>query len=91
MILISGRYTHKTFFLANGRATAQNQTEGYIEWLSDAQSGKLLGASLVGAQATELVHVAAVALAAGMTCEQVKEVIFAHPTFAESLREALER
>ena len=79
---------HKTFFLANGRAVAQGQTEGYVEWLSDAQNGKLLGACLVGAQASELVHVAAVALAAGFTAAQFQQVIFAHPTLAESVWEA---
>ena len=79
---------HKTFFLANGRAVAQGQTEGYVEWLSDAQSGKLLGVCLVGAQASELVHVAAVALEAGFTVTQFQQVIFAHPTLAESVWEA---
>lgn len=80
---------HKTFLLANGRAVAQNQTEGYVEWLSETSSGKLLGACLVGAQATELIHVACVALAAGLTVTQLQEVIFAHPTIGESLGEAL--
>lgn len=83
--------SHKAFLLANGRAVAQDQTEGYYELLSDAQTGKLLGAVLVGANATELVHIVSVALAAQMTAVQLKEVIFAHPTFAESIGEALAR
>lgn len=82
---------HKTFLLANGRAVAQQETEGYYEILSDAQTDKLLGGVLVGARATELVHVLGVALSVGMTVAQLKEVIFAHPTFAESLGEALNR
>ena len=80
--------SHKAFLLANGRAVAQDQTEGYYELLSDAQTGRLIGAVLAGAQAAELVHAASVALAAQMTVEQFREVIFAHPTFAESLGEA---
>lgn len=80
--------SHKAFLLANGRAVAQDQTEGYYELLSDAQTGRLVGAVLAGAVATELVHAVAVALAAQMTVAQFKEVIFAHPTFAESLGEA---
>lgn len=80
--------THKAFLLANGRAVAQDQTEGYYELISDAQSGRLLGGVLVGACATELIHAVSVALAAQMTVEQFREVIFAHPTFAESLAEA---
>ena len=80
--------SHKSFLLANGRAVAQEQTDGYYELLSDAQTGKLLGAVLVGANATELVHTVSVALAAQMTVQDFKEIIFAHPTFAESLGEA---
>ena len=80
--------THKAFLLANGRAVAQDQTEGYYELISDANTGRLLGGVLAGANATELVHTLSVALAAQMTVEQFKEVIFAHPTFAESLGEA---
>lgn len=77
----------KAFFLANGRAVAQDQTEGYVEWVSEVSSGKLLGASAVGAQAAELIHVAAVALQAQLTVYQLQEVIFAHPTFSEAWAE----
>lgn len=83
--------SHKAFLLANGRAVAQDQTEGYYELLSDAQTGRLVGAVFAGANAAELIHVVSVALAAQMTAEQLKEVIFAHPTFAESIGEALHR
>lgn len=83
--------SHKAFLLANGRAVAQDQTEGYYELLSDAQTGRLIGAVFAGANATELIHVVSVALAAQMTAAQLKEVIFAHPTFAESIGEALHR
>lgn len=82
---------HKSFFLANGRAVAQDQTEGYVEWVSETSSGKLLGATVVGPQAAELIHIAAVALAGEMTVAQLREVIFAHPTFSESVIEALNR
>ena len=81
--------THKSFFLANGRAVAQGQTEGYVQWISDAQTTQLLGATIVGANAAELIHIPALALASGMTVSQVKEVVFAHPTLAETLAEAL--
>lgn len=80
---------HRAFLLANGRAVAQEQTEGFFEIISDASSGLILGGTLVGACASELVHVLSVALAAKMTVAQLKEVIFAHPTFAESIGEAL--
>ena len=82
---------HKSFFLANGRAVAQAQTDGYVEWLSDAASGKIIGACSVGAQATELIHIAAVAISAGLTLTQLREVVFAHPTFAETWGEAVHK
>ena len=81
--------SHKSFLLANGRAVAQNQTAGFFEIFSHTETGEILGGILVGAQATELVHMLSVALAARMTLAQLKEVIFAHPTLAESIGEAL--
>lgn len=83
--------THKAFLLANGRAVAQDQTEGYYELISNAQTGEILGGVFAGAHAAELIHAVSVALAAKMTVAQLKEVIFAHPTFAESIGEALTR
>jgi dihydrolipoamide dehydrogenase len=80
--------SHKSFLLASGRAVTQEQTDGYYELISDAQTGKLLGGIFVGANATELIHVVSVALAAQMTLAQLCEVIFAHPTLAESIGEA---
>ncbi|MBO5910966.1 MAG: dihydrolipoyl dehydrogenase, partial [Elusimicrobiaceae bacterium] len=79
---------HKSFFLANGRAVAQDQTEGYVELLSNAQTGQLVGGVIVGAHASELILIISVALHAKMTVVQLKEVIFAHPTLAESIAEA---
>ncbi len=78
---------HKSFMLANGRAVAQEQTEGYAELLTDS-TGKILGATLVGANAAELIHIISVALQAGFTLAQLQEVIFAHPTLAEAVAEA---
>ncbi len=79
---------HKSFFLANGRAVAQDQTEGYAELLCHADSGKILGGNIVGASAAELIHIISIALAAGFTRKQLQEVIFAHPTLAETIYEA---
>ncbi len=79
---------HKAFFLANGRAVAQDQTDGYVELLSAADTGKLVGGTIVGKNASELIHIINVALQAGLTLAQLKEVIFAHPTLAETVFEA---
>lgn len=81
--------SHKSFLLGNGRAVAQDQTAGFFEIFSHAQTEEVLGGILVGAQATELVHVLGAALCAKMTRAQLAEVIFAHPTVAESIGEAI--
>lgn len=83
--------SHKAFLLASGRAQAQDETEGYFELLSNRQTGQLLGANFCGANATELIHVVSVMLAAQMTVETAKEIIFAHPTLAESIGDALHK
>lgn len=80
--------THKAFFLANGRAVAQEETQGYVELIGDAQTGQLVGGVIVGAHASELIHTVSVALHGGMSLKQLQEVIFAHPTLAESIAEA---
>ncbi|NLO92519.1 MAG: NAD(P)/FAD-dependent oxidoreductase, partial [Elusimicrobia bacterium] len=81
----------KAFLLGSGRALAQDQTEGFFQILSDSATGRILGAQLAGASATELLHVLAVAMSAGLTAAQLKKTVFAHPTIAESIHEALSR
>lgn len=83
--------SHKAFLLASGRAQTQQETEGYFELLSDRNTGKLLGANFCGANATELIHVVSAMLAAGMSVQTAREIIFAHPTLAESIGDALNK
>lgn len=83
--------THKIFMLANGRALTQEASDGFFEIYSDEPTGLLLGACFVGINASELIHIISVALTAKMTTEQLREVIFAHPTVAEAIGEALGR
>lgn len=82
---------HKSYLLANGRAQTMDQTEGFVEILSDADTGKILGASLAAPNASELISILAVALQAGMTVEQLKQVVFPHPTLSEMIGEALSK
>ncbi len=80
---------HKIFMLAVGRAVAQDDTEGFFQIVEEEASGKILGAQLAGNSATELIHIPLVAMSAGMTAGQLKEIVFAHPSFAEGIKEAL--
>ena len=80
---------NRAFFAANGRALTQEETDGSIQIISEESSGKILGASIAGANASEMVHIFSVALAAGMTTAQLKNIVFAHPSLSEIIAEAL--
>ncbi|HET9782901.1 MAG TPA: dihydrolipoyl dehydrogenase [Candidatus Dormibacteraeota bacterium] len=75
-------------FAAAGRALTLGQTEGFVKVIADAQSGKLLGAHIIGPRATDLIAEATLAIQNGLTLEQVDLTIHAHPTLPESFMEA---
>ncbi len=75
-------------FAAAGRALTLGQTEGFVKVLADAESGKLLGAHIIGPRATDLIAEATLAIQNGLTLEQIDLTIHAHPTLPESLMEA---
>ncbi|MBR3631462.1 MAG: dihydrolipoyl dehydrogenase [Elusimicrobiaceae bacterium] len=80
---------HKSYLLANGRAQTMDETEGYVELISQADTGKLLGANLACAHASELLSALTVAVEAGLTISQLRQVVFPHPTLSEAIGEAL--
>ena len=75
-------------FAAAGRALTLGQTEGFVKVIADAESGKLLGAHIIGPRATDLIAEATLAIQNGLTLEQVDLTIHAHPTLPESFMEA---
>ena len=75
-------------FAAAGRALTLGQTEGFVKVLADPESGKVLGAHIVGPRATDLIAEATVAVQNGLTLEQIDLTIHAHPTLPESFMEA---
>src|SRR5438270_8781239 len=75
-------------FAASGRALTLGQSEGFVKTLSDANSGKLLGAHIIGPRATDLIAEATLAVQNGLTLDQIDLTIHAHPTLPESLMEA---
>jgi len=74
-------------FMASGMARIMDETEGFIKLVFDFSSGKILGASIIGPKATELIAVLTLAVTTGLSVSQVKETIFAHPTLSEAIRE----
>ncbi|HXY29171.1 MAG TPA: dihydrolipoyl dehydrogenase [Gemmatimonadaceae bacterium] len=75
-------------FSASGRARTSGETEGFVKIISDAKYGEILGAHIIGAHATELIHELAVARENEFTIEEVELAVHAHPTLAESVAEA---
>jgi dihydrolipoamide dehydrogenase len=75
-------------FLANGRAKANNQTEGFVKVLADATTDKVLGVHIVGVEAGEMIHEAAVLMEFGGSSEDLARTCHAHPTRSEAVKEA---
>lgn len=75
-------------FRALGKAQAIGHFQGFIKILAD-QEDKLIGASIVGPHATDLLTELSLAVHLGLTVEQVGDVIHAHPTLSEGIMEAL--
>ncbi|MCK9222447.1 MAG: dihydrolipoyl dehydrogenase [Limnochordia bacterium] len=74
--------------VANGRAVAGGETEGFVKVVYQVGTGEILGMHIIGAHATELVAEGALAMELGATVADVAKTIHAHPTFAESIQEA---
>jgi mercuric reductase len=68
------------------RAAAIGDTRGLIKMVIEAESERIIGVSILAPQASELIHIAALALRAKMTLDDLIESVFVYPTFSESLK-----
>jgi dihydrolipoamide dehydrogenase len=75
-------------FMALGKALASGHPEGFVKWVADAATDRLLGAHAVGHGATELVAEAGVAIQAELTAHEFGNTIHSHPTMSEAWAEA---
>jgi dihydrolipoamide dehydrogenase len=75
-------------FSANGRARTSGETDGFVKVLADPKYGEILGAHIIGAHATEIIHELAVARENEFTVEEVELAIHAHPTLSEAVADA---
>ena len=78
----------KFLFIANGRAKANQTTDGFVKVLADAKTDKVLGVHIVGPMAGELIHEAAVLMEFGGSAEDLARTCHAHPTLSEAVKEA---
>ena len=75
-------------FIANGRALANDQSQGFTKILADPKTDQLLGAQIIGFGASELIPEAVSVLEFGGSAENIGKTVHAHPTMSEAVKEA---
>ena len=82
-------YTSGKFpFTANGRSKVNQTTDGFVKVLADAKTDRVLGVHIVGREAGEMIHEAAVLMEFGGSAEDLARTCHAHPTRSEAIKEA---
>lgn len=76
-------------FIGNGKAIALGEAEGFIKTVFDAKTGELLGAHMIGAEVTELIHGYTVGKVLETTEAELMQTIFPHPTLSEMMHESV--
>jgi dihydrolipoamide dehydrogenase len=83
------QYRTGTFpFMANGRARALGDTTGFVKFIADARTDRLLGVHIIGPLASELIAEAVVAMEFGAASEDIALICHAHPSLSEAMKEA---
>jgi dihydrolipoamide dehydrogenase len=80
--------TGKFPFTANGRSKVNQTTDGFVKILADAKTDRVLGVHIVGREAGEMIHEAAVLMEFGGSAEDLARTCHAHPTRSEAVKEA---
>ena len=78
----------KFSFMANSRAKAIDDAEGFVKILADSKTDRVLGAHLIGPHAGELIAEIGIAMEFGASSEDIARTCHAHPTFSEAVKEA---
>ena len=78
----------KFSFMANSRAKAIDEVEGFVKILADEKTDKVLGAHIIGSHAGELIAEIGIAMEFGASSEDIARTCHAHPTFSEAVKEA---
>lgn len=75
--------------MANGKAQAMGETQGFVKLIADKETRKILGGTIVGVHATDMLSTISNIIASGLTIDKAVHAVYAHPTTAESIHEAL--
>ncbi|MCK5356893.1 MAG: dihydrolipoyl dehydrogenase [Elusimicrobiales bacterium] len=83
--------TQRNYFNFSGKALTTEAAEGFVQIVYNTTDDSIIGAQIVGQSATELIHIIAVAIKFKLKRSDMKELIYAHPTMAEGIGEALNK
>ncbi len=78
----------KFMFMGNARAKAVHQGDGFVKLVVDAETDRILGCSIIGPGAGDMIHEICVAMEFGASAEDIALTCHAHPTYSEAVREA---
>jgi dihydrolipoamide dehydrogenase len=78
-------------FVGNGKALAEGEPDGYVQIVTDKTNDRILGATLMGIHAVELIQEISVAMSDALTMEELGSIIHAHPTVSELVMDAAEQ
>jgi len=77
-------------FAALGKALGMGEADGFFQVVANRSDHRLLGVQIIGAEASDLISEAAIALQSGLTLEAIADAVHPHPTLPEGLKEAAE-
>ncbi len=82
--------TGKSLMSANGKSVVEQEDRGFVKVVFDADNGRLLGAQIMCARATDMIAEMTTAIVHSLTAEELAAVVRPHPTFCEAVTEAVE-
>jgi dihydrolipoamide dehydrogenase len=77
----------KFYYQSNGKALTMEETSGYIKLIENVNSKQLIGAAIIGVDASNLISILTLAIQNKLTSKQIRETIFPHPTTSEVIHE----
>ena len=80
----------KFMFSANGKALASGTTDGFVKVIVEKNSGRIRGIHIIGPEAAELIAEGSILINLEAGIDQIRQLVFAHPTLSETLAEAIE-
>jgi dihydrolipoamide dehydrogenase len=83
--------TGQARYLGNGKALGEGEPDGIAQLYADARTDLLVGATVMGVHAVEIIHEVAVAISDGLTMDDLGAVIHAHPTVSELIMDSAEQ